>query len=316
MEVPVYTKRKGRSLKRIPTVPPHESVQCQVEENSKLSTERLSHNADFQAWHRYGRARKHVRNVGPTLPIGMDVCSAAYCGRGHITKIHNVGPTMRACFLTVCRVYQWHPGVQSCCPEQPLLISLYADGIRFTRSERVGKTDTLLAFFVHSLVEAERHTVALLRKSESCRCGCRGWCTIYPIMLMMSWSFKALLRGKRPDRDHEGHSFPQNDWRASHAGTDLRRGVLVWIKGDLAEQSITYGLRGLGSGFHPCFLCRTLLDNMHQYNNVSLVHDEWGDVDPMWEYEQQCQQHEVKIMVRTEDDRHKVIGHWQNPINT
>eukprot|EP00959_Pyramimonas_sp_CCMP1952_P280116 5856019-Pyramimonas_sp.AAC.1 len=145
------------------------------------------------------------------------------------------------------RVLSWHPAVRRAYPERVLLLSLYSDGIRFTRSERVGKTDTLLGFFVHLVPHARRHTVAILRKSEQCRCGCRGWCTIYPIMLMMAWSLKALLEGKSPRLTHDHQPFPPNDPRIARAGTTIRKGVLVWLKGDLMEQSITYGLRGLGS---------------------------------------------------------------------
>ena len=50
---------------------------------------------------------------------------------------------------------------------------LYMDGICFA------KRDTLLGLFVYNMVTGHRCLFAVLRKSELCQCGCRGWCTMY-----------------------------------------------------------------------------------------------------------------------------------------
>eukprot|EP00959_Pyramimonas_sp_CCMP1952_P351400 7362626-Pyramimonas_sp.AAC.1 len=82
-------------------------------------------------------------------------------------------------------IYQWHPGVRARRPGAPLSLSR-ADDIRFIRSERTGKADSLLGFCMHLLPQSRSYSVAFLRKTEFCRCGCRGWCSHYPIMLVIA----------------------------------------------------------------------------------------------------------------------------------
>eukprot|EP00959_Pyramimonas_sp_CCMP1952_P385880 8087329-Pyramimonas_sp.AAC.1 len=79
------------------------------------------------------------------------------------------------------RADQWHPAMQRRDPagHRPLMLALYADGIRYTRSDRTGKSDSLLLVTMHTLASRRRHPLAVIRKSEMCRCGCRGWCTIF-----------------------------------------------------------------------------------------------------------------------------------------
>ena len=80
--------------------------------------------------------------------------------------------------------------------------TLYVDGIRFTR------TDNVIAFWMCSMITFHRHLCVVVRKSELCNCGCRGWDTIYPIMLMLNHSFVALARGILPSARHDGQLEP------------------------------------------------------------------------------------------------------------
>ena len=148
-----------------------------------------------------------------------------------------------------------------------------------------------MGFFVHTIISNRRHLVALLRKSELCRCGCRGWCTVYPIMLFLSWGFQAGKAGAKPARRHDETRWLQGDPRGACAGDAIRKFVLLWLKGDLVEQTATVGLRGLNATFRPCTKCLTLRDNMHDYASVTTTDDEWGRVDEDNDYELSCQAH-------------------------
>ena len=70
--------------------------------------------------------------------------------------------------------------------------ALYVDGISFSRH------DSVVGYWVHNLATHTRHLSAVLRTSEMCGCGCRGWCTAYCIWLAMSWSVVALCQGVWP----------------------------------------------------------------------------------------------------------------------
>ena len=80
--------------------------------------------------------------------------------------------------------------------------TLYVGGIRFTR------TDNVIAFWMCSMITFHRHLCVVVRKSELCNCRCRGWDTIYPIMLMLNHSFVALARGILPSARHDGQLEP------------------------------------------------------------------------------------------------------------
>ena len=51
-------------------------------------------------------------------------------------------------------------------------LALYVDGVRHT------KRDGVIGFFIYSLVTPRRHLCVAVRKSDLCRCGCRGWCSM------------------------------------------------------------------------------------------------------------------------------------------
>ena len=57
---------------------------------------------------------------------------------------------------------------------------LYVDGVRTT------VRDGVIGFWTYSLVTMKRFLVTLIRKSELCRCGCRGWCSLWPVFKMIS----------------------------------------------------------------------------------------------------------------------------------
>jgi len=88
--------------------------------------------------------------------------------------------------------YETHPVVQSHPDRGVVPYAMYLDGISFT------KTDSLLGVFVYSLITLTRHLVAVFRKSHLCRCGCKGWCSLYPVFRVLRWSFECLAAGFFP----------------------------------------------------------------------------------------------------------------------
>ena len=81
--------------------------------------------------------------------------------------------------------------------------------------------------------------------------------------------------------------------------------ALIWIKGDLIEQAITFGLRGLAAQYHPCMLCATTAEGMHDYDDVTLTDDLWGKMGPD-EYEAACQACEIIVTLVDEHARQEV----------
>ena len=112
----------------------------------------------------------------------------------------------------------------------------------------------------------------LLRKSNMCKCGCRGWCTLYPVLFFLRRSFEALAIGKfwteRPDR------LPwlsSDEGRECYAGECLAiLGALTNIKCDWAEFAVTFAFPTWSSSADPCLLCDAEQCSMHALENTTL----------------------------------------------
>ena len=82
--------------------------------------------------------------------------------------------------------YTAHPVVTSAKPGEVVYpLAIYSDGVPFQRR------DGALLFFIYNLVSGTRHLVATLRKSELCKCGCLGYCSVFQVWLLFKWGIMA-----------------------------------------------------------------------------------------------------------------------------
>jgi hypothetical protein len=58
-----------------------------------------------------------------------------------------------------------------------LPLALYWDGVKYTLK------DSFLALYLTDYRTGRIYLLCLVRKDDMCKCGCRGWCTLYPIIL-------------------------------------------------------------------------------------------------------------------------------------
>ena len=70
-------------------------------------------------------------------------------------------------------------------------VSLYVDGVKVTRTEKI------LGFWMENIITGIRTLLVAMKHSLMCRCGCRGYDTLHPIMMMLKWSFAPLAIGTR-----------------------------------------------------------------------------------------------------------------------
>eukprot|EP00959_Pyramimonas_sp_CCMP1952_P072204 1507955-Pyramimonas_sp.AAC.1 len=83
-------------------------------------------------------------------------------------------------------------------------------------------------------VSGKRYLICSIRKSDVCRCGCKGFCSIGNIQRTIAWSFNCLADGIYPALDHTGRPF-HDDPRATQRGLDLAegwRGALTEFRAD------------------------------------------------------------------------------------
>ena len=164
--------------------------------------------------------------------------------------------------------YRDHPLVKRCVEsgeDLPIPYALYIDGVRYT-APLAGRTDSCLGIWMYSLATKRRHLVVNVRQKLVCRCGCRGWCTIQPLLSMVAWCVQLLSEGRRPVARHDSSvsKDPMLKQLADAKGGMLGfRGVLVHLKGDWAEVSHTLGLPSVASKHAPCPFCASSSAALH-----------------------------------------------------
>jgi hypothetical protein len=161
--------------------------------------------------------------------------------------------------------------------------AIYLDGVPFQ------KRDGLLCFTAYNLITLERHLVVLLRKSEMCKCGCTGWCTLFPVWLFLADAVAALAAG------------------VSSTGERLQKMCLLHIKGDWAEFAHSIGLPSWSSLLHPCFACIATKDQLLALGDASPVSGPYPDVTQLM-YEDACEECEVWVQIETKLELALLVG--------
>ena len=197
--------------------------------------------------------------------------------------------------------YWEHPGVIETPDgeELPLPFALYLDAVQYTRR------DSVLAFWVYWLLTGARHCIFVVRKHEMCSCGCRGWCTLYPVFAALAWSFAALLEGRHPLKRHDGSEWQASDvGRASCAGEKCRRAVCLFIKGDWAELVQRWGFAAWNDQMFPCPFCDCTVDTMFRLQGFSPLGMPFPEAS-LEKYEEACRRCE-RWRVLTDADVRRV----------
>ena len=190
------------------------------------------------------------------------------------------------------RQYTAHPVVQQASEGEVVMpIGLFCDKVPFH------KRDSALVFYFVNFISGKRHLTIAIRSSEMCGCGCKGWCTLYPVLHFISWSLRALASGRWPTERHDGRPFTAVDGnRATLAGEPLMKAALVYILGDWAEISHTWGFPDWSSVMHPCFCCQVVKDDLQLVGDLSPVTEPFPAKDHAV-YEEACRLAEKVVLV-------------------
>ena len=152
-----------------------------------------------------------------------------------------------------------------------------------------------------------RHLMAVQRKIRLCRCGCRGWCSLWPVLHMIHWSSAALAEGEFPGRPCVGVAWSEAA-EAIGGGLLALRGALLHIKLDWGEAASSMAFPNWASALHPCFGCNCERDSM-QYlaDTPELPFEElsWED------YDEACALSERVVVLSTPMELQTVL-HFQH----
>jgi hypothetical protein len=197
--------------------------------------------------------------------------------------------------------YNLHPAVQAAKAsgdQLPLPVALYLDGVRYS-SAVSGRPNTVLGIWAYLLATGKRHLLINVRTQDYCRCGCRGWCSLHPLMSVLSWPIRQLCNGVRPTIRHDSRTGASDELLEGLAfkyGEDLGfKAIIVMLKGDWAEASHSLVLPSVAGQFFPCPFCSLTGDALHtRYSAMSFPEREGT-------YEEWCSAREIHVLVDSED---------------
>ncbi len=98
-------------------------------------------------------------------------------------------------------VYLQHKIVLDHPTEDVVPVALFIDAVPYSQS------DSVLGAWGVALLTGHRFLFAALRKRNTCRCGCRGWCSFYTLFEIATWSLESLAAAKWPATRHDGSQF-------------------------------------------------------------------------------------------------------------
>ena len=154
--------------------------------------------------------------------------------------------------------YHSHPVVVAN-PQEPVFpYAIYMDGLPYSQE------DGVLGIWLVNLLTGERILFVVLRKRLLCTCGCRGWCSLFPVFLFIWWSLRAAAQNVWPGERHDFEDWDILDGdRKARVGTPLgRRWSCLWISGDWAEYAHTLGFPAWNDGLRPCYECNCDTGNL------------------------------------------------------
>ena len=170
--------------------------------------------------------------------------------------------------------------------------SLFVDGVPYSND------DSVMGIWVLDVLTDQRFLLGLLRKKLLCRCGCRGWCTLWAVWDWLHYCFSAAAAGRYPVARHDGEPWGDLDQdRAALSGTALeKRWVLLHVKMDWQEYASSCAFPLWTDSLRPCMDCNASTENRTDSAACTvdrLVWRENGDHD----YFLACDRVEVVVQV-------------------
>ncbi len=129
----------------------------------------------------------------------------------------------------------------------PIPITVFADGVRYTSQLSAGKQDSIIGIWMRVVGKERRQLITTIRSKFLCRCGCRGWCTLFVVWSYISQALLQLRRGLRSDKLWDGS--PRDPADAYHSckrgGKELGfKAILLRITGQLPAMPVSELRRG------------------------------------------------------------------------
>jgi hypothetical protein len=110
-------------------------------------------------------------------------------------------------------------------------------------------------------------------KDDMCKCGCKGWCTWFPILLTLAWDLQACSLGKHGPLNQYGKP------RELSSNADLNFVIaVIEVRADWPAWTNLSGMRIWAHKVYPCPKCDSsveMINNVSQWGLVTLNTGPW-----------------------------------------
>jgi hypothetical protein len=241
---------------------------------------------------------ERTTHVVSFLPMHEQIAKSLRDTPGSLTKLAELKATG-----DLPRAYVEHPVVLGN-PDEPVIpIAIFMDAVPYSH------TDSVLGCWGLNVLTGERFLFAVVRKRNICRCGCKGWCTYHVVFEVAAWSLSALAKKEWPHERHTGDPWlPSDTKRASMAGEPLpHRCACIYVKGDWAEYSHTFGLPAWNDGLRACFACAGCGPDLFVHAGNGPESLRWHCNSP-GDYAAACDRCEHRVTITTVAQRARLAG--------
>ncbi len=219
-------------------------------------------------------------------------------------------PALADCNFEWSKAFQEHPKRFLENDDRPVYpLAVYVDAVKYTRQNSAGKCDSAIGIWTYNLASQARHLVSILSKRQQCRCGCKGHCSLWPVLDAIAFCLEAAADGVRPETQVDGLPWPDGSKLAWLRATSPRlknRYVVCMVKGDWAEYNSTFSLPSWACFNVGCMFCKADRDGRADFPGVSTHGHSWGALPATW-YEDACARCEITVHVKTEIVRSALI---------
>ncbi len=233
-----------------------------------------------------------------------------------INALLDANPSDRGEHVLDLPVYQDHPSVvaaKAAGTRLPIPVGVYVDGVSYS-CQAAGRQESVVGVWCINLCTKRRHFFAAIKSGDYCGCGCRGACTVFPVMDCLRYQLESMQHGAVPLARHDGSEWqihnPKKTFKPKYCtqmapGSSLSYSTVVcYIKGDWAEISHSPGMVSWKSLYSPCLYCHLSQGELFEHDDT--IADEDG---PHWplkthqDYNVMCAKCEVHVTLTTSVER-------------
>ena len=174
-------------------------------------------------------------------------------------------------------VSEWTPAQR----DNAVTARALAEGVHPSRIRRLGifmdaagftKQESFEGLFITDLDTGQKFLVCIIRKADYCNCGCRGFCTLWPVHDAILSDLQSAADGRWSVLSHLREPFHADTVASTRAGQPMGVVLAVTeIRADMPGYTGPMGFRASSHCQHPCCVCNVSKAGLQNLSEMSLA---------------------------------------------